>query len=81
MKKKDINELKNKSIDQLKKMVVQTEAEIVKAKVQNEQEKTKNVHMLRAKRKDIARFMTLLNFKNLVEKNTKSEKGVKDAAK
>ncbi|HSX19091.1 MAG TPA: 50S ribosomal protein L29 [Candidatus Saccharimonadales bacterium] len=73
MKKKDLEELKNKNIDQLKKLISEQEKEIGNSKFESES-KTKNVHVLSKKRKDIARAFTVLSMKQLQETKNKEAK-------
>lgn len=68
MKKKDIEELKNKSIGQLTKIISDLEKEIMSAQIDQKKEKVKNVHQMRQKRKDTAIAMTILSQKQLAER-------------
>ncbi len=69
MKKKDLQDLKTGSTQKLKKVIVDTEAEIAKLNLDSQKEKSKNVHIVRQKRKDIAKAMTILAQKLFEEKS------------
>lgn len=60
MKSKDIKELKNKSKEQLKKMVMDLEKDIAQNLIDNKHEQVKDVHFLTKKKKDIARLKTFM---------------------
>lgn len=68
MKKKNLEELKNKSVNQLKEMVNNMEKEIITGKIEREQSKIKNVHAINRKRKDIAQIKTILQAKFFIDK-------------
>jgi len=63
MKKKDFEELKTKTISDLKKKIADLEKEIVNAKLELKMGKLKNVHLVNQKRKDIAQAKTILKQK------------------
>lgn len=68
MKKRDIAELKTKSISELEKKLAEFETEIAKVNLELKMGKTKNVHSKGAVKRDFARTMTLLRLKQLEEK-------------
>lgn len=63
MKKRDFNDLKNKSTKDLAKKVQDLKRELTEAILELKMGKTKNVHEANAKRKDIAKIKTLLKLK------------------
>lgn len=71
MEKKDLNELKPKSPEQLKKLIADLELEKANLKLELRQGKLKNVHALAKKKKDIAQTMTILRVKIFAERKTK----------
>lgn len=71
MKKKERDELKTKSADQLKKQRYDLVLEIANTRM-DQQAKIKNVHSQNAKRRDIARIATHMNAKLQAERNTKN---------
>lgn len=77
MKTKNLQELKTNSVQKLKIVIAGFEQEIAKTNLDNQKNQTKNVHIIRQKRKDIAKAMTILAQKMFEEKS----KGVTDAAK
>lgn len=68
MKKKNLEELKNKSIKQLKDIISDLEKEIMTAKIERSQSKIKNVHAVNRKRRDIAQIKTIKQAKVFLEK-------------
>ena len=69
MKKKDLAELKNKSVDSLKKEIERIVKEKNDAKIDRDINKTKNVHRILKLRRDIAQIKTILALKQFVEKS------------
>ena len=69
MKKKDLAELKNKSVDSLKKEIERVVKEKNDAKIDRDINKTKNVHRILKLRRDIAQIKTILALKQFVEKS------------
>lgn len=63
MKKKDLNDIKAKSPGELKKLITDLEKEKVNSTFELKMGKSKNVHLARNKRKDIAKIKTFLNLK------------------
>ena len=72
MKKKDLEELKTKNITQLRKMVVDLEKEIGQMRMELSQEKVKNNHSIKEKKKNVARALTFLNVKANQSKEIKN---------
>jgi len=68
MKRKEINELKSKSVDELKKMVNEARIFIVKSRMEIKTAKLKNVRIVKNKRADLARMLTFINEKESQEK-------------
>lgn len=61
MKKKEFNQLKEKSLEELKQALEKLKLEAIKLKMEIGRGKVKNVHGYSAKRKEIARIMTLIS--------------------
>ena len=73
MKNKDFNELKTKSIKDIKKKIAELEKEKEDTKIELSLGKIKNVHIINQKKKDIAKAKTLLTLKLLLEKEGKND--------
>lgn len=67
MKKKDIQDLKTKSLPELKKILAKALLELARLKFTAEDKKGKNVHLYLNKRRDIARIKTIISEKELME--------------
>ncbi len=67
MKKSVFKDLRNKSEEELKKMVADTKKELVKIMVQHKSGKLKDVMLSRRKKKDIARMLTILREKKITQ--------------
>lgn len=67
MKKKEFNDFKNKSMDGLKKTIIETQKQVIEKNLDLKMGKSKNVHEVKVKRKDLARLKTLLRNKFLSE--------------
>ncbi len=65
MKKKEIQDLRHKTIEELKALVKKSQEELLKLKLDKEAGKLKNVHLIETKRHDLARIKTLLREKEL----------------
>ena len=76
MKKKDVDELKNKSLTQIRKALSDLEKEIINTKMDNSNNKVKNVHAFGNKKRDVARARTFLNEKLALESQNKEAKNV-----
>lgn len=63
MKRKEINDLKGKSLEELKKLVEETRTFIVKSKMEIKTAKLKNVKIIKNKRADLARMLTFIRQK------------------
>jgi len=63
MKKKDLNQFKEKSLEELKELLAKAKLEAVRIKMEQARGKVKNVHTYLMKRKEIAKMMTLINEK------------------
>ncbi len=63
MKKKDFNQLKEKTIEELKVLLAKAKLEALKIKMEQTRGKVKNVHTYLMKRKEIAKITTLINEK------------------
>lgn len=68
MKRKELDELKTKSRQQLAKLASDLEEEKANLRVELTKGKLKNVHALSKKAKDIAKVLTILNTKIFSEK-------------
>lgn len=74
MKRKDFQDLKNKDIKDLRKMVFAKKAEAAKKKMEILGSKEKNLKSFRNERRDIARILTLIREKEIIEElNKKGE--------
>ncbi|MCL4339281.1 50S ribosomal protein L29 [Patescibacteria group bacterium] len=67
MKKSVFKDLRNKSDEELKKMVADTKKELVKIMIQHKSGKLKDVMLSRRKKKDIARMLTILREKKITQ--------------
>ncbi len=78
MKKKDLSEIKSKTISQLMKNISDLKKEMVGLSIDMSLGKTKNVHELSKKKKNIAQIKTILNQKLALEKKVKAPKVKKE---
>lgn len=60
MKRKDLKELKQKTLAELKKLAVETEQEQVRLKMEIKTGKNKNTRAMARKRDDLARILTII---------------------
>ena len=67
MKKKELEELRTKTIEELKKLIRKTQEELVRLKIEKKAGKLKDVHQPRKKSDDLARLKTILKEKELNE--------------
>lgn len=74
MKKKDLQDLKTKSIEFLKKEIQNKMKSKNEFKIERDTNKAKNVHKIRALRREIAQITTLINEKAFTERMTKESK-------
>lgn len=65
MKRKDIQELHNKSTQELKESMKKTQEELVKLRTDLGAGKLKDVHQIKKKRRDLARIKTIIRKKEL----------------
>ena len=73
MKKKELQNLHQKSLTELTKMLNDLNQELIKDKFELQTGKLKNVHNVKTKRKLIARIMTIMTEKQLADE----QKGAK----
>lgn len=74
MKKKDIRDLKSVTIPDLNKKEKETKKELANIKMELKMSRVKNVHEYRAKRKDLARIMTIKKLLTFTEESKKQIK-------
>jgi ribosomal protein L29 len=74
MKKKDLQALKSKSIEELKKMVSDKKKEADEAFIKTKAGQEKNLKKVKNLRKDIAQILTLVKEKEIVEEEKKGDK-------
>ena len=67
MKKNELADLKGKTIDELKRLLLDARGELSKLKIDMSLGKNKNLNQARNKRKDIARILTILGMKEEVK--------------
>jgi len=67
MKKRELIDLKKKSILELEVLLSEKKTELIKTKLELSLKKVKNVHALKFKRKEIAVIKTLIREKKLME--------------
>jgi ribosomal protein L29 len=67
MKKKDLNELKTKTLVELKKMCKEARIALVKARMEINTGKIKNVSIMGKKRDEIAKMLTIMAEKQELE--------------
>lgn len=63
MKKKQLKEIKNKTVEELEKLVMETETQLAKLKLEILSGKNKNKRLGKSLRKDIAQMKTIINQK------------------
>lgn len=74
MKKQQLNDLKNKSIKDLKAQVKNMKKEIANLTLDLKLGKLKNLRAISTKKRDIAQTLTLVSQKLIVEKAAKDKK-------
>ncbi len=74
MKKKELEELKMKTIEELKRFIVDLRDEVGKLKIEKGLGKLINTNAIKNKNKDIARALTFLSMKS-VKIDVPAEKG------
>ena len=72
MKRKALNELKTQNIGDLKKKIADLEKEVANEQIELKMGKSKNVHAVKNKKKDIARIKTILVMQNIKSKSSNS---------
>ncbi|HVZ12563.1 MAG TPA: 50S ribosomal protein L29 [Patescibacteria group bacterium] len=65
MKKTDIADLKMKTLDELKRTLLDMREELSKLSIEEKLGKAKNMNARRAKNKDIARVLTFMSLKEM----------------
>ncbi len=78
MKRKDLNELKNKDYKDLKKMLDDKRRDLTKTIVEAKMGSVKNVHETRNRKKEIAYILTFMNIKKLTISEKPKEKETKN---
>jgi ribosomal protein L29 len=71
MKAKDKKELHNKSLKELKNLVIEAKDKLAEILLDKQQNKLKNTRSIFLKRKDIAQMMTVIRAKELSEVKVK----------
>lgn len=79
MRQKDLQEIKTKTVENLRQLLAEKEKESTAATLEQKLGKIKNVHKVRQLKKDIALIKTILAQK-LFEQRAKVKQGVKNAA-
>lgn len=79
MKKKELNELKAKSIAELTRKLTELQKEKVNTQLELKMGKLKNVHLIEQKRKEIAKIKTILSLKTLAVQVAQAPKEVANA--
>lgn len=67
MKRKQIDELHQKEVGELKKLLSQAQSELVKLRMDLATKKIKDVHVVAKKGDEIARIKTILKEKEFIE--------------
>ncbi|MFZ5932976.1 MAG: 50S ribosomal protein L29 [Patescibacteria group bacterium] len=73
MKKKDLIELRNKKIADLKKLAQEKDLELTKAGVKIADKSEKNLKKVKNIRRELAQVLTVTREKEIVEKESKNE--------
>lgn len=69
MKKKDLTEIKTKTIEDLNKLIPEKEKQKASTKLEQKLGKIKNVHQVNQIKKDLAQIKTILSRKRIEIKN------------
>lgn len=69
MKKKDLTEIKTKTIEDLNKLIPEKEKQKASTKLEQKLKKIKNVHQVNQIKKDLAQIKTILSRKRIEIKN------------
>jgi len=75
MKKKQLKEIKNKTVEELEKLVTETKTQLTKLKFEILSGKNKNKRLGKSLRKEIAQILTIINQASL-----RGVSGTNDAA-
>ena len=75
MKKKQLKEIKNKTVEELEKLVTETKTQLTKLKFEILSAKNKNKRLGKSLRKEIAQILTIINQASL-----RGVSGTNDAA-
>jgi ribosomal protein L29 len=78
MKKKDLNELKTKSILELEKKFKEKQSEKIVIQMEHKLGKIKNVHQIGSMKKELAKILTFIRLKEI--KAISDKKEIKEAA-
>lgn len=81
MKVNEKKELHNKTYEELAKLLTDTKAEIATMKIDAKLGKVTNTSLIRTKKKDVARIMTLLTTKQPEKKDEQKEEKKKEVTK
>lgn len=65
MKKKDLKELKTRTVEELKKALIDIRVEIIKLQIELSRGTNKNLNSARNKKKDLARILTIMKEKEV----------------
>ncbi len=71
MKKKDLRQLRTKTIEEIKRLVAQKKQELLLYYAKIKSGKEKNTSMLKNIRRDIAQMLTIVREKEILERNKK----------
>lgn len=67
MKKRELDELRKKTTQELKSLLAEREKELIKLKIDLSLRKIKNVHAVALAKKELAQIKTLISEKELME--------------
>jgi len=74
MKRKDLQELRNQNIEELTKLAQKKDLEIAKLNLELKAGRERNIRLLKAAKKDLARIKTLIAEKKILEILEKEKK-------
>ena len=75
MKKKQLKEIKNKTVEELEKLVMETETQLSKLKLEALNGKNKNKRLGKSLRKEIAQVKTIISARKNDDRKFINEKG------
>ena len=81
MKRKDLNSLRTKNIQELEKFLNEKRTEIMKVRVRTKVSKEKNLKHVKMLKRDISQVYTILTEKRLIEKDSKREEKSEEEVK